>query len=102
MTEREIRVGDRYLIEVEVAGTSSSEPRFRLGGDDPGQLSSWVSTKILRAGKLIEKPLQVGDRVRLRCGGTEGEIKALEGKVAWVKWPGHYMTEALCDLERAP
>lgn len=48
------------------------------------------------------RPLAVGDQVTTADSSLVGEIRAIEGQGAWVKWPaGDYTSEHISDLCKA-
>ena len=104
---RRYEVGDEIDLRVRVIALST-DPEFpyltEVVGD--GTYGNDMTQAELDAGKLVPRPIKVGDRVRLRSGtGVPGTVKALvDGGWAAVKWDvewRHYYTVApLSELVR--
>lgn len=94
----DIRVGDRFLIEVTVS---------RLIDDDlaqidhPGGEDGVMAVSILTAGKRLPRAIRVGDRVRVKDRpAAPGTCLAIDEGTAWLKCDGHgYATWPLTYLE---
>lgn len=83
----DIKVGDRFLVEVLVTGVENSdEPRFMC--TMPGLAGgAWISACALLAAKRLPRALKVGDRVTRDVGlgvAVIGSIIALHDDLAWV------------------
>lgn len=110
MSESEIKVGDRFLVEVEVRDVPRGDitANISIGGHYDGYP---IRQSVLLAGKRIEPALKVGDKVRFKSPNCHDSwtrtILAVDGEEAWIK---HYdgikyrgrITVRLSDLERVP
>lgn len=86
----DIRVGDRFLIEVEVK-------RIYGGGDDrrchclpkgaPASEDNDIALSVLRNAKRLPRPLRVGDKVLQRPGTKSGVVEWMDDIYALVRWP---------------
>lgn len=86
----DIRVGDRFLIEVEVTRETTGGGLFdvRFATGDLGCLGQ----KELLAGKRLPRAIRVGDRVQHRYpNGSKavGPVLAINGEYAWVGTGGY-------------
>lgn len=98
----DIRVGDRFLVEVEVTGIDN--PRSvatRVQGIDSGK-ATWFTTSELRAGKRLQRAIKVGDRVRY-LGATSfppgiDTVIAIHGDLAWVSQEGSNWVVKIANL----
>lgn len=107
MSESEIKVGDKFLVEVEVVTLGHIGKDFMLVR---GPLSETYGTNAMHrdqllASKRIEPALKVGDKVRtLTVSDTwTGVIVAIHAEHAWVEWQawsGKYPIYPLSSLER--
>jgi len=95
MSNDVIRVGDRFLVEVEVTKNGACDlyavARPTAGNDGDKVV---IGRNILLAGKRLPRPLKVGDRVRVHYGAPV-TIKAIDGSDAWVMTEdgGRFTTE---------
>ena len=95
------KVGDEIELRVKVVQIDYEEPCYWMMvlGTDEGQEYAWYSTNQLSAGRLIPRPIKVGDKVKLH-GAVLAEVKAIDGGLAWVKLGnGNYFTRVLSNLE---
>jgi hypothetical protein len=83
----DIRVGDRFLIEMTVA-----DPKLDWNGKAmcrvraPAAAENWiVPHAVLLAGKRLPRAIRAGDRVR---SGTSvhGHVVSISDAWAWVRW----------------
>lgn len=84
----DIRVGDRFLVEVEVRTVAKNGDIHVIMPID--ELASWaipVPTDVLRAAKRLPRQIKVGDKVRTTNDGWRGvaEVIALQGEFAWLR-----------------
>jgi hypothetical protein len=95
-----IRVGDRFEITVEVSRTGDHAFACKT---TRGDVVHFTRDELL-SGKRLSRPLAVGDRVRI--SDSIGEVLALDGGFAWIKFGavrGTYAASALTpDLTPAP
>ena len=102
--EPTLKVGDRVELVGEIILHDESDSTFKLSfGDDPH--GAWLSDTTVRAGKLLPRPLAVGDRVTWGSSPQIGTIHAIVGDRAACTWFG-LSSDAngwprLSDLERA-
>lgn len=94
----DIKVGDvvhvRFVVQETYGGQFS-------GRDSEGDIRSYLMASDIVRVEL--RPLQVGDRVkRPLFRNSGGEIRAIDGSVAWIKHDdGTYQNAGLGELERA-
>ena len=97
MSNDVIRVGDRFLVEVEVDSLTQLNPAHApctlcmIGSAD---YLVTLPDRILLAGKRLPRPLKVGDLARVHYGAPV-TIKAIDGSDAWVMTEdgGRFTTE---------
>jgi len=86
---KEIREGDRFLVEVEVVENDGSRYPFRVRPN--GQTSDedvWVSRSALLAAKRLPRQLRVGDRVNFAgVGMTAAKVEWTDGSRALIRYP---------------
>ena len=106
MSESKIRVGDKFLVEVEVVTLGHIGKDFMLVR---GPLSETYGTNTIHREQLllskrIEPPLKAGDEVRMR--GVQGVYTILHIHLNCMAWligdSGGYCSSNLSDLERVP
>jgi hypothetical protein len=95
----DIKVGDTVHVKMRVieAGPTSVNLERLVG--QPGTYAWVARSEIVH---VDPRPLQVGDKVRVTTGTRErGELIAVDGTEAWVKWPsGCRSTWLLSNLAR--
>ena len=101
-----IKVGDRFLVEVEVTPSNRAGAEWKLVVAEGRREPVPVPRAWLAASKRLPRALKVGDRVRVRrvvsATGTPGAILAADDDEAWVKWDtGGHSTWSLSDLTLA-
>jgi len=113
MSNDVIRVGDRFLVEVEVKSTPVSKSWQHLRAvaipyNDNGPWHVDLPEGCLLAGKRLPRPLKVGDRVRpfrSSDGHMIFRIIGIDGDAAWLRLDdlssSHRREELLSDLTPA-
>lgn len=84
--DRKIEVGDEYRLEATVSGVDQSHCWLRFGD---GTVRGFPLDRFAAHATLVkaaERPLAVGELVRLVPNGYVGEIIAIVGKRAWVEF----------------
>lgn len=105
----EIRVGDRFLVEVEVTkiyGSARDRRAICLPTGAHVHDTNDIATSTLLASKRLPRTIKVGDRVRERFGDCEvagiGVVVAIDGTVAWTLYDsGVRRSPPLSDLTLA-
>lgn len=106
----EIKVGDVFEIRVtvlnEVSETGSRWCEVLHG------YKYWLSPEVIRSGRRVERPLAVGDRIRMKDRSCNaGIVKAVDGDDLWIDWPsGNHNAPSFkrtqhrdeLEIERAP
>lgn len=109
----DIKVGDRFEITVEVAGTpgpyDDNRLRVRPVGAGGGYQLNLVPAHVLRAGRRLPRAIKVGDRVNARKDLStpllKGTVEWTDGTDALVRWfpgPGGLVVETVSDLTLIP
>ena len=103
MTSEEIkalRKGDVVLVRMVVDG-SDRHPFIHVQFPSLRNMNS-VLIDPADVVSVVPRPLAVGDQVTTADSSLVGEIRAIEGQGAWVKWPaGDYTSEHISDLCKA-
>lgn len=84
----DIRVGDRFLIEVEVSNIHNDLCRTHVAGfrpDEEGGDESdyyWISPEELLSGRRLPRQIKQGDRVTWGAGNGQGTVVYVRGEWA--------------------
>lgn len=83
MNAKQIKVGDTVLVRAKVVKTPLIGTVWLETADsDPDEFLADLDAIV----SVEPRPLQVGDRVEPHCGGFPGNIVAIDGDEAWVRW----------------
>jgi len=98
-------VGDEIELRVRVKSVAGDDAYRAYVVRDGETVGGYIvlSEGALSAGRLIPRPIKVGDRVRVK-GTSRGPLTviAIDGADAWLKFPdGSYWTVSFVHLEPA-
>lgn len=96
---KSLRKGDVVLVRLKFLDWEIPGVRAHMTSPE-GFGYHYVDVQFLSS--VEPRPLEVGDGVTTADSTLVGEIRAIEGQDAWVKWPaGDYTSEHIPDLTRA-